>query len=281
LSFVLIGAGLAGKCLTAAAPMGVQAGDTRAAATPSKSEQQAMLTAIRQYAGDYISHLPNFICAQITEQFEAGRKGTHWRRGDTLRSKLVFNEGAEDRTLELVNDRPPVRGQRWRAPLRTEGEFGALLGSVFGGESAASFTWQGWEMVRGRRVARFDFTVDRAHSTMKLTLSDLAHSIVPYHGSVYADPTTGEVWRISNGPFDIPPNIRTKSIWTVIEYDEVPIAGIKYLLPVKATVLLDTGSSNIRNEIWFNEYRKFETDSSVKYTSDGSGSEPSNPNPPE
>ena len=244
---------------------------------PSEAEQTAMLAAMRQYAEQYISGLPNFICAQVTQQFEAGRKATHWHKGDTLRSKLVFAHGSEERSLELVNNKPPGPGRRWRAPLTTEGEFGILLANVFGESSEASFRWREWETIRGKRVAVFDYTVDREHSTLKLTLSDLAHSVVPYHGSVYADPSAGSVWRISNSAFDIPPEVRTKSISTVIEYDQVPIGGREYLLPVEATVSLDTGSNNVRNDISFSEYRKFETDSSVTYTSDDQMGRPVTP----
>ncbi len=249
-------------------------------AAPSEAEQDAMLAAIRQYAEAYISHLPNFICAQETQQFEAGRKATHWHKGDTLRSKLVFINCNEERSLELVNNKPPGSGKRWRTPLTTEGEFGTLIGSVFGASTEASFQWHGWETIRGRRVAVFDYLVDHEHSTLKLTLSDLAHSVVPYHGSVYADSVTGAVWRISNSAFDIPPEVRTKSISTVIDYEQVPIGGTEYLLPVQAVVALDTGSNNVRNEMWFSEYRKFETDSSVRYTSEGQPGQ-ATPNPPQ
>jgi len=280
LGVVVFGTGLLGMCLATPLLDG-QAVDSGSTGIPSQAEQDAMLTAMRQYAGQYITHLPNFICVQVTQQFEAGRKATHWRKGDTLRFKLVFNAGTEERSIELVNDKAPAPGRRWRAPLSTEGEFGTLLGSVFGASSEASFTWHGWEMVAGRRLAVFDFAVDRAHSTLSLTLSDLAHSVVPYHGSVYGTPDTGEVWRISNSAFDIPKEIRTKSISTVIEYGEVPIGGTKYLLPVEASVSLDTGSNNVRNEMWFREYRKFEADSSVTYTPGGQAAEPVKLNPPE
>ena len=247
---------------------------------PTQPEQDAMLAAMRSYAGHYISRLPNFVCVQVTQQFEAGRTPKRWHKGDTLRFKLTFLGGNEDRSLELVNDSPLAPYRRWRTPLSTEGEFGTLLGSVFGESSGTWFTWRDWETIAGRKVAVFDFEVDQAHSTMKLSLSDLARSVVPYHGSVYADPATGEIWRIGSSAFNIPKEIRTKSLSTTIQYDAVQIGGTQYLLPVKATVLLDTGSNNVRNEIGFYDYRKFETDSSVTYTSEGRVADPAKPKPP-
>ena len=275
LLFVLLGTTVVSICPSA----GETAGSGDLSGAPSHVEQDSMLSAMRQYAGQYISHLPNFICSQVTQQFEAGRKMTHWRKGDTLRFRLVYLAGSEARSIESVNNKPPA-GRRWRAPLSTEGEFGTLLGSVFGASTEAAFTWHGWDSIAGRKMAVFDFAVDRAHSTLKLSLSDLAQSVLPYRGSVYADPRTGEVWRISNGAYDIPPEIQTKSISTVIEYGEVPIGGTNYLLPSQASVLVDTGANHIRNEMWFQAYRKFEANSSVTYTSEGEA-EPNRVNPPQ
>lgn len=275
---VLVTAGLLGICLSLE-PLRAQASGSEPEVVPTRAEQETMLKAVAQYAGQYISRLPNFICTQVTQQFEAGRKTTHWRNGDTLRFKLVFDGGREERSIELVNNEQPRAGRRWRTPLSTEGEFGTLLGSVFGASSNTSFTWHGWERIRSQQLAVFDFAVDREHSTLKLTLSDLAQAVLPYHGSVYANPETGGVWRIISIASEIPREIRTKSTATTIDYDEVAIGGIKYLLPVEASVLVDTGSSHIRNEMTFNEYRKFEADSSIIYSYDADGGEPGQTNP--
>ena len=239
---------------------------------PNGTEQTRLLEAMQQYAQQYVSNLPNFICLQATRQFEAGRKPNHWHKGDSLTSKLVFNRGHEERTLRLVNDKPVTPGLRpWRTPLTTEGEFGILLGTVFGSTSNTSFVWSHWEVVGVKRLAAFDYSVDGVHSTLKLSLSDLASAIVPYHGTVYADPLTGAIWRISSAATDIPPDVKTRSISTTIDYGEVVIGGMSYLLPVKASVLLVTDHNHVQNEIEFTGYRKFETDSIITYASDESG----------
>ncbi len=254
----------------------VNAQGQTAPATPSSAAQQKLLASLRQYAGRYVDNLPNFICEQVTRQFEAGKKPKHWHKGDTLTAKLVYNEGREERTLEFVNNRPVTTHPGfWRRPLVTEGEFGMLMERVFGSITDADFTWAGWQLIRGRWLAEFDYAIDKQHSTLSLTLGDTVKAIVPYHGSVYADPNTGAIWRITSNPADIPPELQTRSIATVIDYDDVTIGGQSYVLPAQAVVVLVTLSNHIRNEIYFTNYRKFEAESRITYApGSGSGAAP-------
>jgi hypothetical protein len=237
---------------------------------------------MHHYAAQYVSNLPNFLCAQVTRQFDAGKKSNRWHQGDTLISKLSFNQGREERTLDSVNGKPvdPAKSRR-RPPLSTEGEFGILLSRVLGPDSEAWFTWNRWEALRGKRLAVFDFTVDKQHSTLSLSLSDLAKAIVPYRGSIYADPATGAVWRISDIAFDIPPQLLTREISTTIDYEEIPIGDKQYLLPVQATVSVLLETKRIRNEMEFQNYRKFEADSAVTFGPEASpaAAQPAKPAP--
>jgi hypothetical protein len=241
-----------------------------AASEPSTAEQQKLLAAMRRYAELYVSNLPNFLCTQVTQQFSAGKNTEHWHRGDTLTSRLVFNQGREERRLELVNDKPANgKARNSHTPLITEGEFGMLIDSILGPASAASLSWKGWDNVRGRPVAVFNYAINQEHSRLSLSLSDLASAVVPYHGSIYADPVDGTVWRVTNAITDIPPDVRTRSVSTTIEYGDTPIGSANYLLPVQASVTLFTGSTNLRNEIQFRNYRKFEADSNIIYRTGG------------
>ena len=245
------------------------------AQNPPQAEQQRMLDAMRAYALQYVANLPNFLCQQVTRQYQAGRKPDHWRAGDVLTFKLLYSNGEEQRNVELVNDRPVTgTAHRWRTPLQTEGEFGILLDRVFGADSQASFAWNGWETVRGKRTASFNFAIDVKHSTMTLRLSDLAKATVPYHGIVYADPQNGAILRITSEATGLPKELQTESISTIIEYDQSPIGDKTYLLPVQASIWMKTDRNYIRNELEFRNYRKFEADSVIKYAS---ADEPPNP----
>jgi hypothetical protein len=235
---------------------------------PSPAEQDEILDRTHRYAEQYVSSLPNFICVQTTRQLEAGRKSDRWHKGDTLTSKLTFTEGHEHRALELVNGKDArLTFRHWRTPLVTEGEFGLLLSRVLGPDSEASFTWNGWQTIKERRLAVFDYSVDKEHSSLSLHLSDLAKAVLPYHGSVYADPETGAVWRITDTATEIPAVLETEEISTTIDYGQVQIGEKTYLLPTAAAVSLLLAKKKVRNEMDFQDYRKFEAKSAITFGS--------------
>lgn len=228
------------------------------------------MSAARQYASRYMAGLPSFVCTQTVDQFEAGRKANRWHKGDSLTSQLVWDQGREQRTLQLVNNRPLSKHPLWRSPLVSEGEFGNLLDSVLGNSSGATFSWRGWDTIDGKRVGVFDYQVDLQHSSLRLSLGSV-QTVIAFHGQIYVQETSGTVWRITNYSSGFPSELKTKSIARSVDYDEVFIGAGRYVLPVRATVLLDTGTSNIKNELRFDTYRKFDTDSTISYATEDIG----------
>lgn len=236
----------------------------------------------REYADNYIAKLPDFLCRQRTDQFQGDKKASRWKQGDTIESKLIFAGGREKRTLEAINGKAPNPGMRHvgRRPLTTEGEFGVLLANVLGSGSEAKFQWEGLQNLAGKTVAVFAYNMAREHSTLKLSRSDLAQAVVPYHGKVFIDPASGEVWRISNEADDIPEDLETRSIATVINYQQVAIGTANYLMPSQATVMMTTKSGSIRNELSFRAFQKFETGSTITFGEGGEGGGAASAPPP-
>ncbi len=237
---------------------------------PSPAEQDRMIAVMTRYADDYTSKLPDFICEQVTTEYEAGKKSEKWRKGDTVTSKLVFNGGREQRTLEMVNDKPvrADRRPRLHTSFSTEGEFGILLSKIFDPNSQAKFNWVEWDTIRSHRAARIDYEIDVAHSTMELT--NYVKAVVPYHGSVYIDPDAGTVWRVTSATTSIPEELQMISVSTVIDYEPRPIENQNYLLPVSATVILVTDRDKVKNQIEFQNYRKFGAESTITFGSEDS-----------
>src|SRR5579875_2940769 len=65
---------------------------------PEPGDQAQMITAMRAYAEQYVDKLPNFICFQVIQEFESGKKTDHWRKRDKFTATLIFNQGREERS---------------------------------------------------------------------------------------------------------------------------------------------------------------------------------------
>jgi hypothetical protein len=50
-------------------------------ATPDAAAQDQILDAMHRYAAQYVSNLPNFLCLQVTRQFDASKKSNRWHQG--------------------------------------------------------------------------------------------------------------------------------------------------------------------------------------------------------
>lgn len=233
---------------------------------PDAAEQRRLLEKVRESASHFLESLPNFVCSRVTEQYQAGKKPEHWKQRETLSEKLLFNQGKENVSLELLNGKPLPPHRFVERPLETSGEFGELLHNILDKKTQAAITWNRWENVNGRRLAVFDYVIDAAHSKISVSLDGL-DLIVPYRGFLYAEPTTGDLWRITSSPFSMPPALETKSVTTTIDYGPVTISNKQFLLPVSATIAMDTGTHNLLNKISFNQYRKFEADSKITFVS--------------
>jgi hypothetical protein len=225
-----------------------------------------MLAAMARYTENYVGSLPNFLCELTTEQYLSGTKHEKWKRGDTLVAQLTYSNGKEKRLLEAINDKP-VKGSaaRLRRPLTTEGEFGSILVDVFADSTNAKIDWNRWDTIQGKKVAVFDYAVDKEHSLLRLSRSDLATALVAYHGSVFGDLETGAILRVTNQADDIPPEIQILLIATTVDYEETRIGSSVYLLPSHASVLDNATTAHIRNELFFRNYRKFEAESTIKF----------------
>jgi hypothetical protein len=85
-----------------------------------------------------------------------------------------------------------------------------------------------------------------------------------YRGLVFVDRDTNEVSRITLDA-DMPPSFPIQMATTVLDYDSTDISGIKFMLPLRAEVRMRAGKELVKNEVEFRMYRKFGTDTSIKF----------------
>jgi hypothetical protein len=242
---------------------------------PDSIQQQKILGLMRQYAMSYTQNLPNFICVQVTRQYVDPNASDHYRSIGNILAKVSYNEGREKYNVYSVNGQlmeTNMEGVPMRGGAISTGEFGSLMREIFEPHSEAEFGWDHWAKLRGRRMAVFNYFIDSGHSSWSITYSaapgDQQRIITAYKGLVYADENTGEISRIKFVAVDIPRSFPVTEATEILDYDAVDIGGQQYVCPLVARLFMRADHQSSKNEIEFRDYRKFGTESNIKYDVD-------------
>lgn len=260
--------------LAAAAPVAPEA-KPKPIPPPSAEEQAAIIAEVREYAVNYSKTLPDFICTQVTRRYAApspgGRYGGHagddpsWQLQDTLTLRLSYFEQKEDYKLILVNNSVTQQDYRKLGGATSTGEFGSMLRDVFDRETEARFEWDHWATLRGHRAMAFSYRVDQSHAHWQLMYENSQHIFPAYSGLVYVDKDTHQVLRLTLVSENVPPDFPIHQAETVLDYDYENISDHPFLLPLKAETRMRTSDVLMRNDEEFRLYRKFSTESEIKY----------------
>jgi len=218
----------------------------------------------RIHSLDYVSELPNFVVTQFVTRYIKTPEKPDWRLDDRLEVELTYRvkEGEQLKLLK-INGAPAKQSYEQLGGSTSVGEFGILLGALFAPQTQADFKEIRKEPFKGRQTIVFDFKVRTGHSNSQITDKSTGQSVVSgYEGSVWVDEQTKRVLRVEVQNNDIPRGFPITLAENAVEYDFVDVAGERYLMPVRAEVLLgrDRDRQYTRNVIEFRNYHKFETD---------------------
>jgi hypothetical protein len=259
----------------AAAAAAVPEAKPRPIPPPSAEEQAAIIAEVREYALNYTKTLPDFICTQVTRRYIAatpgGRYGGHsgddpsWQLQDTLTLRLSYFEQKEDYKLVLVNNTVTQEDYRKLGGATSTGEFGSLLKDIFEQDTEARFEWDHWATLRGRRALAFAYHVAQPRSHWMLDFERQQHIFPAYSGLVYVDKDTHQVLRVTLVSENIPADFPIRQAETVLDYDYQTISDHPFLLPLRAENRMRTSDVLTRLDIEFRLYRKFSTESEIKY----------------
>jgi hypothetical protein len=234
---------------------------------PDSIEQGKILDAVREYALNYTSQLPNYICLRVDRRSgDSTGSGNSWRLLDTVTTRVSYFEQKEDYKVVTVNG-TPVTDKKLEdlGGTISEGEFASMMREIFQPESEAHFEWARWGTLRGKLCYVFSFDIDQPHSHYRI-VADRQQEITPaYRGEVFVDVDTKMVTRIKHIPYDIPASFPIQHVETVLDYDYTKIGTQEFLLPMRALVTSRSPRSMSKNEEEFRLYRKFGTESTIKY----------------
>ena len=218
----------------------------------------------RYHALDYVNELPNFVVTEFVTRYIKTPEKTDWRLDDRLEVELTYRvKEGEQLKLIKINGAAAKTTYEHLGGSTSVGEFGVLLGALFAPQTQADFKEVRKESLNGKQTTVFDFKVRTAHSNSQITDKSTGQSVVSgYVGTVWIDNQTKRVLRVEVQNNDIPSGFPITLAENAIEYDYVDVAGERYLMPVRAEVLLgrDRDRQYTRNVIEFRNYHKFETD---------------------
>jgi len=233
---------------------------------PSSIEQAKIIDEAREYALNYTKQLPNFICVQVTRRDnDPSGTGNNWYHGDTITARLSYN-GFENYEVILHNNQPVTNASmRQFGGMSSQGEFGSMMKEIFEPETHTEFSWDHWGKLRGRKTYVFAYDVQQEYSKYRVEADD-AEAIVPaYRGLVYIDEDTKMVVKIVMTPHDMPSTFPIHDITSSLDYDLETIGDQQFMLPLKSVLTSKRGRMMSKNDIEFRLYRKFGTESTIKF----------------
>jgi len=235
---------------------------------PDSIEQAKIIDEVRNYVKNYTKQLPNFICVEVLRRdVDPTGTGNTWRHMDTDTIRLSYYEHHEDYQVVLVNNLP-VNNMKMEQLGGTisAGEFGSMMKDIFEPETETRFAWERWATLRGRRTYVFAYDVEQSRSKYHVSVEKTMEIVPAYRGLVYVDRDTKMVTKITMIPYDMPAGFPIREIHTSLDYDFTKIGDNEFLLPLKA-VVTSTRANNFmsKNDIEFRLYRKFGTESTIKF----------------
>lgn len=233
---------------------------------PDPAEQAKIIEQAREYALNYTKQLPNFICVQVTRRdVDPTGTGNNWYHSDTITARLSYN-GTENYEVILHNDEPVASASmRQFGGTTSEGEFGTMMDELFEPATHAQFSWDHWATLRRRRTYVFAYDVQQQFSKYHVEADDVQSIVPAYRGLVYIDEDTKMVVKIVMTPYSMPASFPIHDITSSLDYDFETIGDQQYMLPLKSVLTSKRDRQMTRNDIEFRLYRKFGTESTIKF----------------
>ncbi len=230
------------------------------------SPDDDIIGAARDAADHLTDGLPNFIVQQNTTRYFSRVLPPHWQVLDVVTAEVASVGGKEDYRNIKVNGKPSNQPVEKTGAWST-GEFQTTLDSLLNPYTAAAFRKAKDDTLSGRSTYTFDFSVRQENSNWDIHAPDGSKATPSYSGTVWIDKATHNVLRIEEQTGPLPSSFPFDKAESVVEYGYVRIDANSYPLPVHSEILTCQRGSSIctKNEINFQNYRKFGADSTVTF----------------
>ena len=239
--------------------------------TPDSTEQKKILADATDYAFNHERSLPNFLCTQTTRRFQ-DQQGPNlqgheeWRPIDIIVERLAYFEHHEDYKVMEINGIPSSIAHDKLGGASSSGEFGSVMKGIFAPQTATEFTWQTWFTLRGRKMHVYAYHVAAAKSDYHVVVPEQHQDLVAaYHGLIFIDDRKHFIHRITLHADGIPAAFPIQDVSLMLDYEDTRIGDADYLLPLTFELRSREGKVYIKNDVDYDQYRKFTADSSLNF----------------
>jgi hypothetical protein len=250
-----------------------------AAAGKAQQDPVELLTKIRHRVVDGISRLPRYMCTETVDRssFRPNEPaGKHDRRScpeplDTAAKPRKLQLFSTDRLrldVAIAGDSEMYSwvhedqfGDRGLSDLvrqgaTSTGEFSSYVRAIFG-TTAASFSFKGESQWKGRKAFEFAFRVPLSRSGYSVSNKTLDR-LTGYSGSFFADAETLDLLKLEIETDPLPPELGMCQVATVLDYTQVRMNHIDFLLPSEANMrIVEPDGSDSRNRSQFSGCHEF------------------------
>jgi hypothetical protein len=249
--------------LAATASWGCAIAETPA---PEPAEQQKVLADATDYAINHERALPNFICTQTTRRFQDFSGREDWHPVDIIVERLTYFEHQEDYKVLEINGVPSGLGHFEMGGASSSGEFGSVMKGIFAPVAATEFNWQAWFTLRGQKMHVYAYHVAADRSDYHIVVPGQSGDLVTaYHGLIFIDDRRHFVHRITLHADGIPRAFPVQDVSLMLDYAYTRIGDADYLLPLTFELRSREGKALVKNDVDYDNYRKFTADSSVHF----------------
>lgn len=233
--------------------------------SPRFNTDEQIIADAREVAASFDATLPDFLAQQVTSRYFSPSGVGNWQRLDVVTADLAYVGGQEQYRGFQVDGTPVSRPQdtgSW-----STGEFGATLTDVLSLTTNASFRRSREERIGTRMAVVYDIAVPQSNSHWTLVTPDQRRYQTAYEGAIWIDKETRRVLRIEQRAVALPRDFPFSRNEATLNYAFIRIENRTFLLPAAAENIACASGSGActRNAIEFRSYRKFNTDSQVKF----------------
>ena len=249
--------------------------DPESTKLPATAESYALLEKTRSNTLALVSDMPDFVVKQLITRSEAFAGTGNWRPYDNLIIAVSYSDERGEQYKVLSKNGSPVNSEVSNSysgldGATSGGEFVEDLQKIFSSDSKTKFEVQSTDVVRGRPAIIYGYEIQLAnnkHGGVGLKGPVYSSSPAGERGRVWIDRKNFRVLRIEYELTDITPSFPVKAVTKMIDYDQVDIAGEKYLMPVlsdfRGTVEASGRRFENRNLIRFKNYQKYGTEVTI------------------